>query len=671
MSTKTVYPLITSVLLILIAGCSTAEPMLTPELEDENIEPTNTLPAKEALSPSPVGEMPEVEIDIPAAILAEQTAEELLSAKHLPRDRYREAKEILGLSETQLTLEIPDIGSLEVNDRNTFTISRNEKWFEENFRLRHISDSAYWWANLDTRAEDKEIIAAAIRFEDQVLPLNQLIFGKEWSPGIDGDRRIHILLRDDENWGAYGYFSLINEYPKSIQPSSNQKELFVLKVNNVILDSPTFAGRLAHEYLHMILWNPEYNEDHWLNEGLAELAYYLAGAPPSTDHFRNKDKYFAQLSHIQLTSWPELRFGDDDHTGLAQYSAGKHFLVYLLEQYGPRLIKDIFTNPQPGVASIREELDHLPGKPQFDEVYANWLIAKLIDRPEMSQGQFGYQEYPLNYFPYMEEVQSSEGGPLQEKLPPYGARYYLIKSQEPVQVSFSGTGLAQLTPDNPPTGNFAWYSNRGDESEFSLTRSFDLTGINSATLNYKIWYELDEYYDYAYLEVSSDGGQTWEILKTAHCTEINIHEQALGCGYTGATTDWLSESIDLDPYTGQEIMLRFQLLTDYNTNRDGVQIDDIAIPEIGFFDGAEDDSGGWVTQGFVRSSNLVPADWIVWLVKASNPLQVERIELTPEKTADLEIADLGEKFTTAALVISPIAPTTTMELDYELVFQHP
>jgi hypothetical protein len=118
-------------------------------------------------------------------------------------------------------------------------------------------------------------------------------------------------------------------------------------------------------------------------------------------------------------------------------------------------------------------------------------------------------------------------------------------------------------------------------------------------------------------------------------------------------------------------MLRFQLLTDYNTNRDGVQIDDIAIPEIGFFDGAEDDSGGWVTQGFVRSSNLVPADWIVWLVKASNPLQVERIELTPEKTADFEIADLGEKLTTAALVISPIAPTTTMELDYELVFQHP
>ncbi len=172
------------------------------------------------------------------------------------------------------------------------------------------------------------------------------------------------------------------------------------------------------------------------------------------------------MPHIQLTSWPEQRFGDDDHTGLAQYSAGKHFFVYLLEQFGAQFIKDIIRNQQPGVASIQEEMDRLPDQPQFNEVYANWLIAKLIDRPQMSQGQFGYQEYPLNYFPYMKKVQSFEGDPDQDKLAPYGARHYLIESQEPVQVSFSGISQARLTPADPPTGNYVWYSNRGDESEF-------------------------------------------------------------------------------------------------------------------------------------------------------------------------------------------------------------
>ena len=41
------------------------------------------------------------------------------------------------------------------------------------------------------------------------------------------------------------------------------------------------------------------------------------------------------------------------------------------------------------------------------------------------------------------------------------------------------------------------------------------------------------------------------------------------------------------------------------------------------------------------------------------------------ETAKNVITGLGEQFNTAAIVISPTAPTTTMELDYELVFQHP
>ncbi|MGB5842989.1 MAG: hypothetical protein WBG94_00970, partial [Anaerolineales bacterium] len=85
----------------------------------------------------------------------------------------------------------------------------------------------------------------------------------------------------------------------------------------------------------------------------------------------------------------------------------------------------------------------------------------------------------------------------------------------------------------------------------------------------------------------------------------------------------------------------------------------------------EDESGGWDAQGFILSSNLVPVEWIVWLVKASNPMQVEHISLSPAQMAEFEIEGFGKQFNFAAIVISPTAPTTTMELDYELVFQHP
>jgi hypothetical protein len=60
-----------------------------------------------------------------------------------------------------------------------------------------------------------------------------------------------------------------------------------------------------------------------------------------------------------------------------------------------------------------------------------------------------------------------------------------------------------------------------------------------------------------------------------------------------------------------------------------------------------------------------------WLVEFSNPIQVERIALMPDQAAEFEITGLGEDFTRAAIVISPTAPVTTMEIDYEIGFKQP
>jgi bacillopeptidase F (M6 metalloprotease family) len=246
-----------------------------------------------------------------------------------------------------------------------------------------------------------------------------------------------------------------------------------------------------------------------------------------------------------------------------------------------------------------------------------------------------------------------------------------VSRDQPVQVSFKGSILARLTPVDPFSGEYAWYSNRGDESEFTLTRSFDLSQLDSATLSFKTWYELDPFSDFAYLEISTDQGETWEIVETAHGEVEDPYEVSLGVGYTGSSVEWLTESIDLSQYSGQEIQLRFHVVSDLTVNRDGFQLDEISIPELGYFDGAEDDTGGWEARGFVRSSNFVPADWIVWLVTPGDPPQVERIEMNPSQSAEFEIAGLGNEYSRAAVIVSPTAPTTTMELDYELIFQYP
>ena len=246
-----------------------------------------------------------------------------------------------------------------------------------------------------------------------------------------------------------------------------------MNLGPVALDSPGFAGELSHELHHLIHWNQDHNEDLWFQEAMSELAKFLVGAGPSTARGSNNAELFAEDPTIQLTAWPER----SDQGSRPHYGAVWLFSIYLLEQYGPDLVKNIVQNPAPGVIGIQEELAKLPGAPSFEDVYANWIVANRLNMPSIYEGQFGYQEITPATITSV-PVQQFNGEPISESLPPYGAQYYLVNRDEPVQVSFSGSTLARLTPADPYAGEYVWYSNRGDETEFTLTRSFDLSDLD-------------------------------------------------------------------------------------------------------------------------------------------------------------------------------------------------
>ncbi len=661
------------------AGCTYLENILVlNEPTVESVSQVSQEPvAMEINEPTPLPTwqpVPHGLIRIPVTGSAKQTAADLNSADRPAVNRYRLAQELKGMTPDQLAPKISSEYEFQINDLLDFIVNKDLAGDNRALpaRLRHISENAYWWTSATTRAEDDQIITAAQNFEEQIVQINRQIFGRELLLGVDNDPRIHILLVEEPGWGdTIGYSSIIHKYPSNIAPLSNQKEMIFVNLGAVSIESKVFAGELAHEYNQLIHWNQDPNEDLWLKEAMSKLARFLSGAPPRSNTLGlTNAELFAEYPSIQLTSRPEQRFEQSDKLSFAHNAAERLFAVYLLEQYGSQLIKDIVKNPAPGVLGIREELAKLPGSPSFEDVYATWTVANLLNRTSLAVGQYGYQKVrPVP--PLLELVRSFDGEPLADQLPPYGARYYEVLHKEPVRVNFIGSTLARLTPADPPSGEYAWYSNRGDETEFTLTRTLDLSSLDEATLKFKTWYQLEEFYDFAYLEVSTDGGSTWEILDTIHGTDQDPNNLSLGVGYTGSTRDWVLDFVDLSPYTGQEIQIRFHVITDFTTNGYGFQVDHIAIPELGYLDGAEDDLGGWEACGFVRSSNLVPVEWTMWLVEFSVPIQVERIALMPDQTAEFEITGLGEDFTRAAIVISPTAPVTTMEIDYEIGFKQP
>ena len=75
-----------------------------------------------------------------------------------------------------------------------------------------------------------------------------------------------------------------------------------------------------------------------------------------------------------------------------------------------------------------------------------------------------------------------------------------------------------------------------------MTREFDLSSLQQATLTFTAWYSIEENWDYAYVQVSTDGGSTWDILQGSLASTDNPSLNAYGPGYTGESEGWVSDS---------------------------------------------------------------------------------------------------------------------------------
>lgn len=658
------------VVVLLLSACGSESDSTSPE-------PIVLSPTETPVS-SPEPEIPSDREAIPLGLIqvavpesAEQTLAALQSAEHRPRDYYRLAVQLGGLDPAALSVASDDWQTLALNDREEFVINADLEgdYQTVSATLRAIGESTVWWSADNTSIPDEAIATALARMEAEILPLNRLAFGDENAPGVNGDPRIHILMVHEEVWGGYfGYFSALNQYPAAIHSRSNERKMLVLNAAAVDVGSFQFGPSLGHELFHLIHWYFDSNEDLWFNESLAELASFYAGdAATFSETGPTNAGVFADNPQLQLTSRSAPSSAEQEWQEFGHYGAEKAFSIYLLDQFGPQFIQDLFRNPLPGVLGIQAELNRLAEPIAFNDLYANWLVANLLDQPLLADGQWGYDEYdtvrPVRYV-----YENFPVNPIRATLLPYAAKYFELRATGDVHVSFRGSSLARLTPADPASGQFAWYSNRGDESEFHLTRTFDLSNTTSATLTYKLWYDLERTYDYAFVEVSTNGGESWSLLRTQRSTSADPNELSYGWGYTGASGRWVEESVNLTEFAGQEVLLRFEVVTDFTISHSGLMLDDIAIPEIGYFDGAEDDAGGWEAVGFVRSANVVPTDWVIWVIKLTDPVTtVERITLDELQHAEFTISGFGSDFPFAAIILSPTAHTTTLDIAYELI----
>jgi hypothetical protein len=208
--------------------------------------------------------------------------------------------------------------------------------------------------------------------------------------------------------------------------------------------------------------------------------------------------------------------------------------------------------------------------------------------------------------------------------------------------------------------------------------------VNRATLKFWTWFNIEPMFDYGYVEASTDGGATWTPLKGKYTTTQNPNGTSYGHGWTGVsgaatigsgrgTPRWVEESIDLSPYAGGRVLVRFEYITDEGYNRQGMAIDDMRVPEIGWSDDAEA-SRDWEAAGWIRIGSKIPQEWFVALVeKGSGGVnRVRELPVSPSGTGSLDISGIGTGTNTreAILVIAPLAPKTTEIANYTVTIKN-
>ena len=506
----------------------------------------------------------------------------------------------------------------EIGDQATFWVSDQGSlsYFQVTATLRYATPHVYMWAEDGYNVGDDELRLSGDRFESQIYPLTRELFGSEWSPGVDADP--HISIFNGYVPGVGGYYSSADEFSGMINPFSNEREMFYINLDNAWPGQNYYDGILAHEFQHMIHWHSDRNETTWINEGLSELSAQMNGFETS-----GSAAAFYGSPDVQLTGWPDL-----PGQAAANYGAAHSFTNYLLERFGDGFIHDVVADRDNGMSSIDQVLRARGIDTTATDVFADWVVANYLGDPQVADGRYGHRllQSPAT----LDAAHSDYPVERSADVHQYGTDYIELRGTGDLLVDFQGPTETRLTSSTAHSGEYVWWSNRGDDSDMTLTRGFDLSGVASATLDFWLWYDIETGWDYAYVEVSTDGGNTWDALQGAYTTNDNPNGNSFGWAYTGLSGGgdapvWVQERIDLTPYVGQEIMIRFEFVTDDAVNHAGVCLDDISIPELGFADDAESAQPGWDARGFVRSNNRLPQRFLLQLIEFGPQIQVRRL----------------------------------------------
>lgn len=495
----------------------------------------------------------------------------------------------------------------------------------------------------DQTITPQQVEAMGNEFDARIWASDVFHFGSYQPRGAGGGRAAIMVynIRDEAYWSSYRFY-IAGFFDSSLNDELEINAIFVDSFNWKDRTGPTslrpylYEGTVAHEFQHLIHNDVDGDEDSFIDEGMADLAEQFVYGTATTASHIGEALYYHRDSLIDWKGelfdyggavlWQDYLweragggvlgapladrvkpgFGPFDDTAAKFADPGDAFTWNLIHEQ---------TNGLAGVAAW------VGGAAQVEQLHRDWTLANLLDG-KVSEAAWNYRNLALG-------GPDSEGLTIQDgikfynaevggNMPPtrknvwrraateaWGAYYRNFYGSAPgLTMTFSGPAQ-----DGVPAvaGGMEWYSGLGNALERTLARQ--VTVAAGDTLRFQTWFDIEDQWDYGYVEASSDG-TTWVKLMQvsalpAATADVNGSSAWDGPGgLTGNSGGWQQAEFGFGGLTGG-IWIRFRYATDEAVNGTGWYVDDVSVGA--YADG--DSPAGWVSDGWLWTNGLQNNDW--------------------------------------------------------------
>ncbi len=509
------------------------------------------------------------------------------------------------------------------------------------------------------------------RIEEVVRPT--VIANFAGDPTAAEGLRIAIVHANIPGFG--GYFDASDLYPTEFNPHASGRYTLYLNAAGNRSGNPrhaTYASLVAHELQHAIHHLSDPDESTWVNEGLSVLAEDTTSTTVRANYFLNS------CPPTQLMAWSST-----PGTASCNYSAAGLFMRYLRDNYpGPDgTLRQVVAQPANGLRGIDAYLAAIDANVDTLALMARWGVANYLDG--RSNRDF-YTDFDAQA---RATSRLSQTGELSRLFTQFAAEYIALPLEPGVyQVSFMGDTTTPLLPDFDNISGSFWLAGSEDSTAYSLTHEFDLraaTLADDATLTLLLRYHIEENWDYLYATVSTDDGQTWQVLQSPSMQEtsdVAFGSVMFDAGFTGtsgngAQPQWVLEELDLSGFIGERILFRLLYLTDQSISLDGVSLAGAWLPAADYGWAAinhpvpvslasrttnEQPDGGWTPDGFFFSNNRVQQNYAVRLMTVDRigDALIVRVPVIENAGVTINFDNSDGSLAHAALMVMPLAPQT-------------